>query len=101
LDRGGPAVPSALARAEQISRQGMGAMLGSLAERGLVEGRPDPQDGRRTLMTLTEAGQQVVRDQRSARTRQLAAILAERFTDAELDILRATSPLLERLGESI
>jgi DNA-binding MarR family transcriptional regulator len=101
LDRGGPATPSALARAEQITPQGMGATLNSLARRGLVERHPDPQDGRRTVMTLTEAGRQVVHSKRSARTRQLAEILSGRFTRAELEILLAAAPLIERLGEAI
>jgi DNA-binding MarR family transcriptional regulator len=101
LDRGGPATPSALARAEQITRQGMGATLNRLAERGLVERHPDPQDGRRTLMALTEAGRQVVRAQRSARTQQLAGVLAGRFTSGERAVLMAAAPLIERLGEEI
>ena len=56
LDRGGPATASALARLEQISPQSMGATLGALEARGLVERRPDPQDGRRVVMSVTEAG---------------------------------------------
>ena len=68
LDRGGPATPSALARLEQISPQSMGATLAALEARGLVERHPDPQDGRRAVMSLTEAGRQVLRDKRNART---------------------------------
>lgn len=101
LDRGGPATPSELARAEQITPQGMGATLNSLAQRGLVERRPDVQDGRRIFMSLTEAGRQVVRSKRSARTRQLGQALSDRFTGRELEILAAAAPLIERLGESI
>ncbi len=72
LDRGGPATPSALARLEQITPQGMGATLAGLEARGLVERRPDPGDGRRAVMSLTEAGQQALQDRRNARTEQLA-----------------------------
>ena len=56
LDRGGPATPSALARLEQISPQSMGATLAALEARGLVERHPDPQDGRRSVMSVTDAG---------------------------------------------
>ena len=59
LDRGGPTTSSALARLEQISPQSMGATLGALEARGLVERRPDPGDGRRAVMSFTEAGLQV------------------------------------------
>lgn len=101
LDRNGPTTPSALARAEQITPQGMGATLNGLVRRGLVQRRPDPDDGRRTVMSLTEAGEQVVRTKRSARTQQLADALAARFTPEERKALMAAAPLLERLGESI
>jgi DNA-binding MarR family transcriptional regulator len=101
LDRGGPATPSALARVEQISPQSMGATLGALEARGLIERRPDPQDGRRAVMSLTEAGQQVVRNKRSARTEQLAQALSAGFTRAELQQLMTAAPLIERLAHSI
>ena len=56
LDRSGPATSSALARLEQISPQSMGATLAALEARGLVERHPDPQDGRRVVLSVTEAG---------------------------------------------
>jgi DNA-binding MarR family transcriptional regulator len=101
LDRAGSATPGELARVEQISPQAMGTTLGALEERGFVERRPDPRDGRRAVMSLTEAGQQAVRNKRTARTEQLAKALAAGFTGAELETLMAAAPLIERLGESI
>jgi DNA-binding MarR family transcriptional regulator len=101
LDRGGPATPGVLARLEQISPQSMGATLGALEARGLVERRPDPGDGRRAVMSLTEAGLQMLRSRRSARTGQLAQALASGFTQPELRQLMAAAPLLERLAQSI
>jgi DNA-binding MarR family transcriptional regulator len=101
LDRAGSATPSELARAEQISPQAMGVTVSALAGRGLVERRPDPGDGRRTVLSLTEAGREVVRSKRTARTRQLAKALADGFTQAELEVLLVAAPLIERLGESL
>jgi DNA-binding MarR family transcriptional regulator len=101
LDRGGPTTAGALARLEQISPQSMGATVAGLEARGLVERRPDPADGRRSVLTLTEAGQRILRDRRSARTRQLAAALAAGFTATELEQLMTAAPLLERLAHSI
>lgn len=101
LDRDGPASPSALARAEQITPQGMGATLNELARRGLVRRSPDPGDGRRTVMSLTDAGREVVHSKRSARTRQIAESLSQRFTPEELEVLRAAAPLIGRLGETL
>ena len=101
LDRGGPATSSALARLEQISPQSMGATLSALEARGLVERRPDPGDGRRVVISLSEAGLQALRDKRNARTEQLARALSSGFTRPELQQLMAAAPLLERLAQSI
>src|ERR1700722_5402563 len=101
LERGGPATPSALARLEQITPQGMGATLAGLEARGLVERRPDPGDGRRAVMSLTEAGQQALLDRRNARTEQLAQAPAAGFTPDELAQLLTAAPLIERLAQSI
>jgi DNA-binding MarR family transcriptional regulator len=101
LDRSGPATASALARQEQISPQSMGATLAALEARGLVERRPDPADGRRVVLSVTDAGRQVLRDKRTARVEQLARALSDGFTRAELRQLMAAAPLLERLAQSI
>jgi DNA-binding MarR family transcriptional regulator len=101
LDRGGPATSAALARREQISPQSMGATLGVLEARGLVERRPDPGDGRQVIISLTEAGLEVLRSRRGARTEQLAKALSAGFTRPELEQLMVAAPLIERLAQSI
>lgn len=101
LDRGGPTTASALARVEQISPQSMGATLGGLEARGLVDRRPDPDDGRRAVLSLTAAGRQVLRNKRTARVEQIAQALSSGFTPAELDALMTAAPLIERLAQSI
>jgi DNA-binding MarR family transcriptional regulator len=101
LERAGPATPGQLAKAEQISPQAMGVTLSGLEHQGLVERHPDPGDGRRVVMSLTEAGQRAVRNKHAARNEQLAKALSDRFTPAELRTLMAAAPLIERLGESL
>lgn len=101
LDRAGSATPGRLAAAEQITPQAMGATLGELTRRGLAERRSDPADGRRVVVSLTEAGRRFVRNKRTARTEQLAKALSDRFTPGELEVLRAAAPLIERLGRSL
>ena len=101
LDRGGPATPGELAKREQISPQSMGATLAALETRGLIGRRPDPRDGRRVVLSVTEAGRDLLLDKRNARTRQLAQALSAGFTPAELSQLMAAAPLLERLAQSI
>jgi DNA-binding MarR family transcriptional regulator len=100
LDRGGPASSAELARTEQISPQSMGATIGALEARGLVRRDPDPRDGRRSLLSVTEAGRQVLRDKRDAQTQHMARALAAGFTPAEVRQLMDAAPLLERLAQS-
>ncbi len=101
LDRGGPTTATALAKLEQISPQSMGATLGALEERGLIERRPDPGDGRRALVTITRTGLQVLQNRRNARVRLFAQALSTGFTRAELEQLMAAAPLIERLAQNI
>ena len=99
LDRGGPTTAAALARQEEISPQSMGATLAALEARGLVARGPDPQDGRRIVLSVTAAGLKVLGNRRNARTEKLAAALGTAFTRVELKQLAAATPLLARLSE--
>jgi DNA-binding MarR family transcriptional regulator len=102
LERTGPAASSALARQAQITAQSMGATLAALRERGLVERQPDPQDGRRAVLSVTEAGRKALADKRNARSEQMAAVLRSgEFTPAELERLASAAPLIERLARHL
>ena len=101
LERGGPATVTALARAEQISAQSMGATLSTLEARGMVKRQSDPADGRRAVMSVTESGLSALSDKRNARIAQLTQALAAGFTAEEMGQLMAAAPLIERLAESI
>ena len=101
LARGGPATSSALAKLEQISPQSMGVTLASLEERGLVERQADDHDGRRVLLSITEAGIAARQVRRNARSQQIARALSSGFSRAEVEQLAASAPLLERLALSL
>jgi DNA-binding MarR family transcriptional regulator len=101
LDLAGPSTASALARASLITPQAMGVTVTALVQRGLAERHPDPDDARQTIVSLTEAGREIVRGKDSARIRQVASVLSERFTNQELEVLLAAAPLIERLGQSL
>lgn len=101
LDRGGPTTPSALAKLEQISPQSIGATLAALETRGLIARAADPEDGRRAVISISDAGLQALWNRRNARTEQLARALSSGFTPDELEQLRAAAPLLERLAERL
>ena len=101
LERGGPATSSDLARLDRISPQSMGVTVAALLGRGLIERSRDPQDGRRIVLSITDAGRRTVHDKRGARTERLAAALSDGFSDAELSQLLAATSLLERLAEKL
>ena len=79
----------------------MGATLAGLEARGLIERAADPDDGRRVVLSLSDAGRRAIGDRRAARTEQLARALDDNFSEAELEQLEAAAPLLERLAESV
>src|ERR1700743_2475292 len=54
LERDGPTTGSALARAEAMRPQSMGAIIAALETAGFVAGAPDPSDGRQTIISLTD-----------------------------------------------
>jgi DNA-binding MarR family transcriptional regulator len=97
----GPSIAADLARAEQIRPQGMGLILGSLQQRGLIERHADPDDGRRLLASITTTGRTTLAAKKNKQTAHLAETLASIFDHAELRQLAATVPLLERLTDHI
>ncbi|WP_329047632.1 MarR family transcriptional regulator [Amycolatopsis sp. NBC_01488] len=101
LDREGAATPGCLADLERVKPQAMGVTLAGLVDRGLVGRRKDDSDGRKVLMSVTEAGVRLLTDRRSQTTRQMATALAEKFTVAEQRKLVAAIPLIERLADEL
>jgi DNA-binding MarR family transcriptional regulator len=98
LERGGPATSSDLARVDRISPQSMGVTVAALLDRGLIERNRDPEDGRRIVLSVTEAGRRMLRDKRGARTEHIAAALRDGFSADELRQREGAAALLERLA---
>jgi len=100
LDRDGAASASDLAAAERVRPQSVAAQLTALEDLGLIERHPDPQDGRRQLVTLTGPGVERIRGDRRARQEWLARTLQDGFTDAERATITDALVLLDRLTQS-
>jgi DNA-binding MarR family transcriptional regulator len=101
LNRDGADSPGSLAELERVRPQAMASTLATLEERGLVSRRPDVDDGRRAVMTVTAAGRRLLADRRSESVRRLNAVLEEEFTPGERRRLLAVLPLLDRLAERL
>jgi DNA-binding MarR family transcriptional regulator len=101
IGRGGPLTAADLAKQEQISPQSMSATLGELNSRGLITRSPDPNDGRRAILSLTAAGTTALHAKRAMRSAQITQALSSDFTPEERTRLLEVTPLLERLAETI
>jgi DNA-binding MarR family transcriptional regulator len=93
----GAATASALASAEGVRPQSMAATLVALDQHGLIRRSPDPEDGRRQLVTLTEAGRARIEDNRQVREEWLARAFQDRCTAEERNTVLDALALLERL----
>ena len=99
LERDGPTTRSALARAEAMRPQSMGAIIAALEAAGHVAGAPDPSDGRQTILSLTAHFRDRVSAARTARKDWLLRVLQARLTAQEQRQLAGAVELLERLLE--
>jgi DNA-binding MarR family transcriptional regulator len=99
LHREGASSASALASAEAVSHQAIGAILAVLEKRGCIQRSPDPTDGRRQLVSLTDAGVAQAEHTTSAREEWLARALQDRLTEGERRTVRHAMALLNQLAE--
>ncbi len=100
LERDGPATVSALARADGVKSQSMGATVASLEAAGLVKGSPDPADGRQTVLSLTETCRKLLKAKRTAKEDWLFRAIQTRLSPAEQEKLATALELLKRLADS-
>jgi DNA-binding MarR family transcriptional regulator len=100
LHKEGPSSASVLAGAEAVSHQAIGAILTVLQTRGFIERSPDPTDGRRQLISLTDAGVAHAENHIGAREEWLSRALQDGLTEDERRAVRRAMTLLERLAES-
>jgi len=98
LDREGPRTASSLAARERVRPQSMAQTLVELETAGLIERRPDPADGRRIQIELTDRGRERVLEERGKREGWLAAAIAAELSAEEQQTLLAAVPLLRRLS---
>jgi DNA-binding MarR family transcriptional regulator len=98
LEKDGPATVSSLARAEGMRPQSMSAVIAPLEEMGFVAGSADPNDGRKTLMSLTKACKRSIEDGRAARQDWLAQAIQQKLSPQEQKQVSTAIHLLARLA---
>jgi DNA-binding MarR family transcriptional regulator len=93
LVRDGATSTADLARAEGVRPQSMGATVQALVDLGLVDREQDPDDGRRTIVSATDAGRVARQDSLRTRTRVLAERLAALDPDDRATVARSLTIL--------
>jgi DNA-binding MarR family transcriptional regulator len=100
LEREGASTATALARAEGMRPQSMAAILTALDAAGLVAGRPDPADGRKTIVDLTDKAREEFLAGRIARQDWLTQAMTAELGPEEIGRLADCVELLHRLAHS-
>jgi DNA-binding MarR family transcriptional regulator len=98
LDRSGPLRLTGLLATEQLKQPALTSLVAKLEQDGLIQRRPDPDDGRASLLSLTRAGRQIVRSRHANRVAKLAALVAQ-LTPAERAVLAGSIDVLGRLTD--
>lgn len=99
LDRVGPGTASALAADSHVRPQSMGETIAEMHRAALVERSPDPTDGRRILVSITDLGRERLAEDRRRREDWLAEAIAAELSDEERKTLASVVPLLGRLAQ--
>jgi DNA-binding MarR family transcriptional regulator len=89
----GAMTPGALAIRERVRPPSMTRVIASLAEMGLVDRAPHPVDGRQVLVSVSESGADLVKENRRARQEWLTKRLATLNSD-QRDSLRNAADLM-------
>lgn len=97
LDRDGRQTTADLAQRRMVSHQSAAKSVKDLLDSGLVHAEPHPDDRRKVLLDITDAGRALLQQERDQRTSSLHNAIHDTLTAAEQQSLRDCVPLLNRL----
>ncbi|AQW55867.1 MarR family winged helix-turn-helix transcriptional regulator [Streptomyces violaceusniger] len=97
--REGPVTAARLAALEHVSAQSIAQSLAVLKAAGLVHGEPDPQDGRKKLMSADPSAIELVDRLLNGRASFLTRAIDRVVTPDERQDVEKAIELLERLAE--
>ena len=96
----GPATAASLAADEHVSQQAIAQSVVPLKSAGLVRSEPDPRDGRKTLISVTDAGLGLRESIIASRNSWLARTIDSTIGAEERAALEKAVELLERLANA-
>jgi len=98
LHRGGAMSAVELARREGLQPQSLSRLLARLDQQGLIMRSVDPEDARRHMIAITQAGMAMLAQQIARRRDWLAERMGERLSEAERGTLLDAAALMLRLA---
>jgi DNA-binding MarR family transcriptional regulator len=99
LEKDGAATVTALANAEGVRQQSMGATIATLEAAGYVQSQSHPDDGRQKVVSLTDNCRQIINDVRAAREDWLFRAMEAKLSVDDQQVLTEAIELLKRLVE--
>ncbi|MDX6284546.1 MAG: hypothetical protein QOG53_31 [Frankiales bacterium] len=97
VERHGPLTLGELAAYEKVQPPSMTRIVGVLTEHEVLVRAPHDTDGRQVILSITDSGRDLLREDRRRREAWLAQHLRHLDPD-EIDLLRAAAPVLEKLA---
>lgn len=97
VDKCGPMSAGELAGIERVQPPSMTKILASLEAEGWVQRAPHPDDRRQSIISITQAGRDLLDEETRARDSWLSTRLVD-FSPDELRILSEAVAVLDRLG---
>ncbi|QQM46186.1 MarR family transcriptional regulator [Streptomyces liliifuscus] len=100
LEREGPARLTALAAAEGVTQPSMTQLVQRLERQELALRIDDPEDGRVTLVAITDTGRAILAERRQERDTRLATLLStlpDEEQQALATAMRTALPLVQRM----
>jgi DNA-binding MarR family transcriptional regulator len=94
----GPTTASELAAAEHVTHQAITQTLAALKRTGLVRAQADPTDGRKSVISVTPAGNRLFASAIASRDAWLARAIESVVSPRERAALEQSIDLLERLA---
>ncbi|MDA0180761.1 MarR family transcriptional regulator [Solirubrobacter phytolaccae] len=102
LERGEACTAGELAKRADLSPASMTALLDQLEQSGIVERRRSEKDRRQVIVSLTDAGHEVLAAKRARieeRTREVLGVHNDEELDAAARVMRSLVELLDSLGK--
>jgi DNA-binding MarR family transcriptional regulator len=95
----GPTTISELAHAEHVRRQSMAETVAVLRAHDLITAAQDPDDGRKTLITVTDKGRSLLATIPAAREAWLAAAIRKALGPGEEQALLKAAAIMNRIAD--